>query len=146
MKVDVFSSKIDTWLLVVLVGAAVVGMVGAGAAISRDARALPVALFILFVGVVLPLWILSSTRYALDDVHLIIRSGPFRWRVPIAEITSVTPTRNPLSSPALSLDRLRIEYGRGRAVMISPADKDSFLHALESRRRVAVKRHAGADA
>ena len=31
---------------------------------------------------------------------------------PVAEITRITPTRNPLSSPALSLDRLRNEYGR----------------------------------
>jgi hypothetical protein len=50
----------------------------------------------------------------------------------------VVPTRNPLSSPALSLDRLRIEYGQGRAIMISPADKGPFLRALEER-RMAVR-------
>jgi Bacterial PH domain/Sodium:solute symporter family len=42
-------------------------------------------------------------------------------------------TRNPLSSPALSLDRLCIHYkvgGKRRMVMISPADKESFLRVI----------------
>jgi hypothetical protein len=39
-----------------------------------------------------------------------------------------------LTSPAFSLDRLRIEYGRGRWIMISPRDKDGFLRELEVRR------------
>jgi len=66
---------------------------------------------------------------------LLVRSGPFRWRVPIADIVRITPTTNALSSPALSLDRLRIEYGRGSAIMISPRDKDQFLRDLEEFRR-----------
>ncbi|MFQ5610075.1 MAG: PH domain-containing protein [Woeseiaceae bacterium] len=41
------------------------------------------------------------------------------------------PTRNPLSSPALSLDRLKITYGpKNRKVLVSPADKESFVQAL----------------
>lgn len=53
-------------------------------------------------------------------------------RVPLREIRLVRSTRNPLSSPALSLDRLRIEYGR-RAIMISPDDKARFLEELQKR-------------
>jgi hypothetical protein len=61
---------------------------------------------------------------------LVVRSGPFKWCIPIADITSITPTSNPLSSPALSLDRLRIEYGRGHLLMISPRDKEQFVRDL----------------
>ncbi len=39
---------------------------------------------------------------------------------------------NPLGSPACSLDRLRIEYGKKR-IMISPPDKPGFLRALAQR-------------
>jgi hypothetical protein len=52
----------------------------------------------------------------------------------VLDITAITPTSNPLSSPALSLDRLRIDYGKGRSVMISPRDKQGFLGAMESAR------------
>ena len=55
-----------------------------------------------------------------------------RYKVPLAEVTAVRSTRNPLSSPALSLDRLEITYGR-RRIMISPEDKARFLKELEAR-------------
>ena len=69
----------------------------------------------------------------LTEHDLLVRSGPFRWRVPLGQIHSVTPTRNPLSSPALSLDRLRIEYGDGKWILISPRERERFLEALEAR-------------
>ncbi len=74
--------------------------------------------------------LLIGTHYTVDRGELKIISGPFRWKVSIDEITSVEPTRSPLSSPALSLDRLRIRYGKGRRVLVSPADKEGFLRAI----------------
>jgi hypothetical protein len=64
--------------------------------------------------------------------HLLVRFGICRQRIPLADIAEVHPTHNPLSSPALSLDRLRVQYGQGffKAVMISPADRNGFLDDL----------------
>jgi hypothetical protein len=39
-------------------------------------------------------------------------------------VRAIGPTRNALSSPALSLDRLRIEYSHSLAVMVSPDDEE----------------------
>ncbi len=86
------------------------------------------------------IWLLAGTRYTLTDSDLRVRCGPFRWRVALAEILSVTPTRNPLSSPAPSLDRLCIEYGSGKSIMISPKDKEAFLDELELRRGATGQR------
>ena len=72
---------------------------------------------------------LIGTHYTVDGNTLRIACGPFRWQVPVDAIESVEPTRNPLSSPALSLDRLRIQYGK-RKIMVSPADKAGFLKAI----------------
>lgn len=96
------------------------------------------AAFTAGVGVGLPLWLLLSTHYTLEPRQLIVRSGPFKWCIALADITAITPTSNPLSSPALSLDRLRIDYGRGRSLMISPRNKEQFLHAVEVARRDAA--------
>ncbi len=74
--------------------------------------------------------LLIGTHYTVDGNMLRVVSGPFRWKVPIDQIRSVQATRNPLSSPALSLDRLRIEYGKRRRIMVSPADKAGFLKAI----------------
>jgi len=101
-----FRSKVDLWLVAIVAASAVI------------------ALLVLAVAGVLPAWVFTSTRYTLTADRLLVKSGPFRWQVPLAEIKSITPTRNPLSSPAWSLDRLRIDYSIQRA----------FLAAVEARR------------
>jgi hypothetical protein len=79
-------------------------------------------------------WVLYGTRYGFVGRALHVRSGPFRWRVPLASIDHVRPTRNPLSAPAPSLDRLEVRYKeRRRYILISPADKGGFLRALVAR-------------
>ena len=76
------------------------------------------------------IWIMLGTWYFVDREVLKVVCGPIRWRIPLDEITSVERTRSPLSSPALSLDRLLIRYGKRRRIMVSPDDKDGFLAAI----------------
>lgn len=134
-----FRSRIDAWFIAILAGSAVLVVYAVTLAWRTGELPLAPAFAVVLLSGALPAWIVLTTRYDLADDWLLVRSGPFRWRIPIADITAVTPTRSPLSSPALSLDRLRIEYGAGRAVMISPADKDGFLRALEAGRTRAVR-------
>jgi hypothetical protein len=63
----------------------------------------------------------------------VVRAGPFRWQVPLETLRSIRPTRSPLSSPALSLDRLELRYGQGRVLLISPADGARFVAELSAR-------------
>jgi hypothetical protein len=95
-------------------------------------------LLLLGLGVGLPLWTMIATHYTLDSKLLIVQSGPFKWRVPIIDITTIAPTKSPISSPALSRDRLRIDYGRSKTLMISPRDKEKFLRDIEALRRDAA--------
>lgn len=127
-----FRSKVDTWLILVLAVSAIVAVVTA-AIVGRQASGVSflVLVAIVALGAALPIWILVSTAYVVERGTLRIRSGPFAWRIPISSITGIKPTRSPLSSPALSLDRLRVEYGAGKAIMISPADQQAFLRAIE---------------
>ncbi len=59
--------------------------------------------------IVLLWWPLWSTRYVVDQEQLTIRSLCFKWIIPLSAIQSVSEQRS-ISSPALSLDRLKIEY------------------------------------
>lgn len=130
-----YRSKVDSWLVAVLVISAAVALITVLTVGSVGSPLVALAnAAILLLGVGLPMWVLIATTYTLTTANLNVRSGPFRWRIPLNEIRSVAPTRNPLSSPALSLDRLRIEYGHGKAIMISPAAREEFMHEL--RRRV----------
>ncbi len=132
---QVYTSKIDTWLLVVLLGAVAACVIAFVFSCSTGSvPAIVATLPAILVGAGLPIWLMMSTNYTLGNSTLLVRSGPFKWQVPIAEITSITSTSNPLSSPALSLDRLRIDYGRGQSIMISPRNKSQFIQVLEARR------------
>lgn len=138
MDALVFPSKVDRWLAAVLLVGALVTLAGAGGLISvAGVRQWPVALGLVLLGAALPLWVLGSTYYVLTAAELHVRSGPFRWRIPLREIRAVEPTRSVLSSPALSLDRLRIRHGPMRYLMVSPREMERFLRELEARRAAA---------
>ncbi|PMR75823.1 PH domain-containing protein [Billgrantia endophytica] len=131
----IYTSKIDAWLGVVLIGAVIACIFAFLLSLrSGNTAATLVTLPVLIIGAGLPLWLMMNTSYTLGDTTLSVRSGPFRWSVPIKDITGITSTSSPLSSPALSLDRLRIAYGRRRSIMISPKLKDQFIKELEARR------------
>lgn len=130
-----FASKRDLWLVLALWGA-VLGLLYASVDVagSPTHAAFKIAFVIVCVSAaaIIP-WILYGTTYILTEEALQIRCGPFRHRVLVSTIREVAPTRNPLSSPACSLDRLHIKYrGSRHGVLISPADKQLFLQALAS--------------
>lgn len=127
-----FPSVRDGWL-VALLWTAAIAMTASAVMVWREPGGPWIALA---CGLLSPLtlWILFDTGYRLDDEHLHVRSGPLRFRVRLDEIESVKPTRNPLSSPALSLDRLEIRRrGRWGPVLISPQRRREFLVALADR-------------
>jgi len=126
-----FRSKVDTWLYVLMAVMAGVLLSVAWRILQERVPGLwALALFLVAVGVVLPVSLLFSTSYTLDGTTLLVRSSFFTWRIPVAEITGLERTNDPLSSPALSFDRLRISYGNGQSLMISPRDQTAFLEAL----------------
>ncbi len=138
-----YASKIDWWVVPVLcISPLAAIIVCAASLLSGSTPGLVVGLITaavvgaIYAGLVFPM------RYGMDDTHLIVRFGACRQRIPLANITEVRPTRNPLSSPALSLDRLRVGYGAGtfQAVMISPTDRDHFLDELAEK---AQLKHLG---
>lgn len=125
-------SKIDRWLLILLIAIIVFEMlVMMVAALQADSvrDSLVLILAALAVGMLIA-WLVLGTHYSVDSDTLHIIAGPFRWKLRLDDIRKVEATRNPLSSPALSLDRLMIHYGNGRRIMVSPADKAGFLKAI----------------
>ena len=128
-----FPSKVDSWLIPVML-ISVVGMIAALIIVMIEATPWPVRAMVIVVTVLVTFLLFSvfkNTYYQVADGNLRVVSGPFRWTIPLSEITEIKPTRNPLSSPALSMDRLKVAYGKRKFVLISPADKAGFLRVIE---------------
>lgn len=77
------------------------------------------------------IWFWYSTGYLVVDGYILIKYGPIKKRGPIKEISKISKTKNPLSAPALSMDRLEIIYGKHfDMALVSPERQQEFIDLL----------------
>ncbi len=135
-----YRSKVDGKIAVV-VGLSALTLIVAGVTLPDQKHGPAVVLhFAFLLCLALCVWTLLGTYYLIDATSLVVRSGPFHWTVPLRDIRSVSATRDPRSGPALSFDRLRVEFGAGRVLLISPREKEEFLADLVRRGVQGVER------
>lgn len=85
---------------------------------------LPVILFVVHM--------FMTTEYTIDNDKLKVKCGfLYNKTIDIKSIRKITETNNPLSSPATSLDRLEINYGKFDSVLISPKQKSEFINEIK---------------
>jgi len=132
-----FNSKMDLWILILILTLVTACIWGVAQIWDANSAILWPLAIVLAIGVLLPLWLLVSLRYFLSDSTLRVRCGPFKWRIAIDDIRAISSTNNAASSPAMSLDRLLIEYGDSKRLMISPEPRAEFLRQIEFRRKQA---------
>lgn len=97
----------------------------------------PIVATLTMLGIMVPtiaftLHIFFRTTYRINDNNeLVIKCGfLYNSTVDISAIKSISRTRNPISSPAASLDRIELKYGKWDSVIISPNDKTGFVNEL----------------
>lgn len=141
---QVFKSKADLWLLIVLwgsIGMCLFGILNLNSGVE-NASALRmevtpalrvISLILLTASIGLVLSILFYTRYIIRDRKLIVRCGPFVQRIEIGSIRTVKrKARTILSSPRLSMDTLGIQYNKYDDAFLSPRRKEDFIRVLKT--------------
>lgn len=126
----VFKSSVGWWYYAVIVATAILVLFAIVPPMRSGDLSLLAGAAIIILSLGVPVWLLFATYYRTDADSLYVRSGPFSWTIPLAEIESVKPSRAAWSSPALSLDRLDIRYSGGRRILVSPQDRDAFINAV----------------
>jgi hypothetical protein len=72
-----------------------------------------------------------GTYYIIENNKLKIKCGIFSYKpIEIDKIKEVSKTKNIISSPAPSFDRIEIKYGKFDEIIISPKDKLNFVNDL----------------
>ena len=128
-----FRSKVDRNLMLLGFAMPCVGLLALGTSARRGGEILLLCAIVTALIAVVVLWIVLSTYYEFTHDLLVAHSGPFLWRIPLREISSVRESQSVRSGPALSMDRLEVAWGDGRILLISPQDKTGFLEVLRSR-------------
>ena len=132
----IFVSKVDFWIASVLwLGGLSLILVPLwewrwGKSDSRMRNILLMVILLPFA--VLMLMPFFGTKYTLTDSQLHVDSGLSTQTIELTDITHIKPSRSMTSAPALSLDRLKIEY-RNKEILISPKDRASFYQEIQAR-------------
>lgn len=119
-----FDSKKDLWLgLLIWVpigGGFIASLISAGWLFK----------ILMLATVIFTGWIWFGTRYYISEGILNVKCGPFSEKILIKDIKSIKKTRNPLSSAALSIDRIEIRYGYSGMTLISPKHSERFIEFI----------------
>ncbi len=127
-----YYSKRDWWIGVILWVPLLFWLVASLTSTESDGEAM--IAFVVMVAVIgLTAWIWFSTYYILEDDYLYVRCGPMVERIKYGNIKSMKETRSPLSSAALSLDRIEIRHSKFGITLISPLEKEKFIEELSGK-------------
>ena len=119
-----YNSKIGLEILLPLI----LSMGGASICLGHNAQWLGV--LVLTILTLLIYMLFKMTYYTIDENKLIIRSFFIvNKKVDVQSIKIVRESRNPISAPAASLDRLEV-ISTLDSVLISPKDKNAFIKEI----------------
>jgi hypothetical protein len=91
-----------------------------------------IVIAILFSVILFVVHMFMTTNYSIENNELKIKCGfLFNKSIDIKTIKKITETNNPQSSPATSLDRLEITYGKFDSILISPKQKTEFINDIK---------------
>lgn len=141
----VYRSKVDAWFYFIVVGMCILmGNSLIQVCLIKSVGAIIFTAIITLSVITLLLGILFRTYYVLEEDGIRIRCFIFcNVVIPYESIISVKPTYNPVSSSALSLDRLEVKFMRPNhrpdIALISPIHRDDFIKEVQQRQTMLQK-------
>lgn len=129
---NVYYSKIDWWIiatiassimLTTVLGLFLMDQTKIGGYICIGTAILTLALFILFT---------FPCKYTLTKDRVLIQCGILKQEALYSQIISIKNSSNPISAPALSLQRVEIKLKTGFKI-ISPNNREQFIKELSSK-------------
>jgi hypothetical protein len=120
----VYKSKIDWWLLIPFL---ILVCFGFSLVLNYD----KMGWVIIVSTIAFVVFMYISTSYVVVDSKLIVKSMFIvHEAIEISSIKKIYQTKNPLSSPALSIDRIALVYNKYDEILISPRKKAEFINEL----------------
>lgn len=136
-EAKVYRTAIDWWLGLLLVACEVLFLYLVIEPIIRNGT-VEWSMVLIAVGMSIMILPLFGIKYILYSEHLLISMSLYgKLRVRYKDIVEIKKTNNPLSSAAMSLRRIQIDYveeGLHRMVLISPVKRKTFIEEIERRR------------
>ena len=121
----VFKSKVDIWMAIIFIFVPISMIYGV--ITEPSAVLLLVTAFI----IVLLCILFFGTKYVIEKEELIVYGGIYKKRIPIKQKRSLRPSKNLLSAPAMSIDRIEITFDPHiQVILVSPKERELFVKKL----------------
>ncbi len=127
----IYPSAVDAWIAIIILAAPIV-TIGFGVYLLQADQSsgwITIGSGI-FIGILIVLLGIPC-RYTITADSIEIRCGVIRDTISISSIKSLALSSNPLSAPALSLKRVKIETHNGFN-LISPKNREEFIRDVEA--------------
>ena len=129
----IFYSKVDWWYYVLI------AVMGGWMVYLFWIKEIIVA-FIFMVITSFMIRMLTSMRYIVTSDDMLVIEYGLQFlkpvRIPLSDIVRIERKFNPISSPALSLDRIEVYFRKGKLVVsvcISPKNREDMVRVLQKR-------------
>lgn len=130
----VYRSKVDLWLVIVLTISSISLLTLIYNTFDFKSSYEDVIFLVLFVFLAILIWLpIPTTYYVVECGILKVHSIFLKWEIPLNAIQKIEQTSDFLSAPALSLDRIKIEYKKNNMheyIMISPKNRAEFIKEI----------------
>ena len=93
-------SKFDPWFLLISLGVPLGLLVGFRFWEISGISDLLVSVIVFSIIIFIPGWIPATTDYRFRNDNLHIRSGPFKWAIPLSDVKHIEQSRSLASAPA----------------------------------------------
>ena len=134
---EIYRTDVDCWLGLLLGGTEVYIVFLAVEPIIRTGK-IDWAMMLITVGISIIIVPLFGIKYVMYPEHMLVSMSLYgKVRIRYADIVEVKKTMNPLSSAAMSLRRIQIDYVEDdvhRMILISPVKRKTFIKELEEKR------------
>lgn len=122
----IFKSKVDWWMAAIFLAVPISMIYG----VITEPNA--ILMLVTTIVIVLLATLFFGTKYIIEGEELIVYGGIYKKRIDIKQIRSLHPLKNPLSAPAMSIDRIEITYNItfSEVILVSPKDKEGFVKKL----------------
>lgn len=122
----IFKSKVDWWMAAIFLAVPISMIYG----VITEPNA--ILMLVTTIVIVLLATLFFGTKYIIEGEELIVYGGIYKKRINIKQIRSLRPSKNPLSAPAMSIDRIEITYNTtfSEVILVSPKDKEGFVKRL----------------
>ncbi len=113
----------------------IIFLVPIGSFIEGEGQIMSIVIFILISPIIIVLvWALFHSYHEFSDTEFISIFGFIKIKIPFQEIKKVGFSLNPMSSPAWTFKRVKIDYKKFEFALLSlPKDEKLFLRELKKR-------------